>query len=195
MNFLSHIYLSDDDDLVRIGNFMADSIKGKSYLDYHPKIQSGILLHREIDSFTDSHPVFRQSKHRLHEDFGHYSGVLIDLYYDHFLAKHFEKYHSESLNVFVQKFYLSLNTNFELLTPKIQNMMPYMISQNWLESYKTFDGIETIMIQMDYRTQNKSNMRFGIKNLKSHYLLFEEEFFIFFEAIQTHINQFKNQIK
>jgi acyl carrier protein phosphodiesterase len=74
-------------------------------------------------------------------------------------------------------------------------MMPYMISQNWLESYETLDGIETIMIQMDYRTQNKSNMRFGIKNLKSHYLLFEEEFFIFFEAIQTHINQFKNQIK
>lgn len=194
MNFLSHIFLSDDDDLVRIGNFMADGIKGKSYLTYHPKIQRGVLLHREIDSFTDNHPIFRQSKHRLHEDFGHYSGVLIDLYYDHFLAKHFEKYHSESLNNFVQKFYDSLKINFELLTPKIQNLMHYMISQNWLENYQSLEGIETIMIQMDYRTQNQSKMRFGINNLKRDYQLFEEEFFEFFDTIQNHINQFKSKL-
>lgn len=194
MNFLSHIFLSDDDDLVRIGNFMADSIKGKSYLEMHPKIQRGVLLHREIDSFTDNHPVFRQSKHRLHEDFGHYSGVLIDLYYDHFLAKHFQKYHHETLHDFVQKFYKSLKANFELLTPKIQNLMNYMISQNWLENYQTLEGIETIMIQMDYRTQNQSKMRFGIKNLRKDYQLYEADFFEFFDIIQKHINQFKSQL-
>ncbi len=194
MNFLAHIFLSDDDDLVRIGNFMADTIKGKSYLDFHPKIQRGVLLHREIDTFTDSHLIFRQSKHRLHADFGHYSGVLIDLYYDHFLAKNFDKWSDQPLKVFVQKFYLSLNTNFELLTPKIQNMMPYMISHNWLESYQTLAGIEKIMIQMDYRTQNQSKMRFGINNLKADYQLFEEEFYEFFELIQNHIDHFKSHL-
>jgi len=172
---------------------MADSIKGKTYLDMHPKIQRGVLLHREIDSFTDNHPIFRKSKHRLHQDFGHYSGVLVDLYYDHFLAKNFNQFSAESLNVFVQKFYLSLKTNFELLTPKIQNLMHYMISQNWLENYQTLEGIETIMIQMDYRTQNQSNMRFGIKNLRKDYPLYENEFFEFFQIIQDHLKQFKPQ--
>lgn len=195
MNFLAHIFLSDDDDLVRIGNFMADTIKGKQYLNMHLSIQKGVLIHREIDSFTDNHPIFRQSKHRLHKDFGHYSGVLVDLYYDHFLAKNFEKYHEESLQKFVQKFYLSLKTYFELLTERTQNLVHYMISQDWLGSYATLDGMEKIMIQMDYRTQNQSNMRYGIKNLKSDYHLFETEFFIFFEDIEIHIQRFKSELK
>lgn len=194
MNFLAHIFLSDDDELVRIGNFMADSIKGKSYLDLNPKIQRGVLLHREIDTFTDNHAVFRQSKHRLHEDFGHYSGVLIDLYYDHFLAKHFEKYHATPLLDFVHNFYYSLKKHFELLTPKVQNLTHYMIAQDWLGSYATLNGIEKIMIQMDYRTQNKSKMRFGINNLKRDYLLFEDEFFEFFEEIIKHVEGFKRHL-
>ena len=79
MNFLAHIYLSGDDDLIKIGNFMADGIRGLDYLDYPPKVQKGILLHRAIDTFTDAHPIFRKSKHRLHEKYGHYSGVIIDI--------------------------------------------------------------------------------------------------------------------
>jgi acyl carrier protein phosphodiesterase len=77
MNFLAHIYLSGNNDLLKIGNFMADSIRGNSYLAYPNEVQKGILLHRYIDTFTDAHPIYRKSKHRLHEKYGHYSGVIL----------------------------------------------------------------------------------------------------------------------
>ena len=84
MNFLAHIYLSGDNDLLKIGNFMADSVHGKRYLDYTDDLQKGILLHRFIDTFTDAHPIYRQSRRRLYEKYGHYAGVIMDFVYDHF---------------------------------------------------------------------------------------------------------------
>ena len=85
MNYLAHVYLSGANDLIKVGNFMADSVKGSQYLNYEKELQHGILLHRHIDSYTDAHPIYRQSKHRLHEKYGHYSGVIMDILYDHFL--------------------------------------------------------------------------------------------------------------
>ena len=84
MNFLAHLYLSGDDDFVKIGNFMADGIRGKDYQNYPERIQLGVLLHRAIDTYTDNHTIFRQGKHRLHEKYGHYSGVIMDILYDYF---------------------------------------------------------------------------------------------------------------
>ena len=132
MNFLAHIYLSGDNDFIKIGNFMADSIKGDNYNNYPEYIRKGILLHRSIDSFTDLHPVFRKSKHRLHDRYGHYSGVIMDIFYDHFLAKNWQDYHATRLPVYVEDFYLLLKYNFELLPKRVQNFYPYMVSDNWL---------------------------------------------------------------
>ena len=92
MNFRAHIYLSGENEPLKIGNFIADSIRGNSYLDYPEDLKNGILLHRYIDTFTDAHPIYRKSKHRLHEKYGHYSGVIMDIVYDHFLAKNWNKY-------------------------------------------------------------------------------------------------------
>ncbi len=183
MNFLAHIYLSGTNDLIKIGNFMADGIRGKEYLNFHNDVKNGILLHRNIDTFTDAHPIFRKSKHRLHENYGHYSGVIIDIFYDHFLAKNWSTYSNESLTDFVTNFYTLLENNFEILTQKTQEMLPYMIKFNWLESYQTLDGIEKILIQMDSRTKNQSKMRFSIIELKQYYADFESEFFLFFEQM------------
>ena len=105
MNYLAHVYLSGTNDLIKIGNFMADSIKGNQYLNYEKEFQYGILLHRHIDSFTDSHPIYRQSKHRLHEKYGHYSGVIMDILYDHFLAKNWATYSRGKLEDFAVDFY------------------------------------------------------------------------------------------
>ena len=87
MNYLAHVYLSGSDQNIMIGNFIADSIKGSKYLEYPIAIQKGILLHRKIDSFTDHHPSFRNSTKKLHQRYGHYSGIIVDIFYDHFLAK------------------------------------------------------------------------------------------------------------
>jgi len=180
MNFLAHIYLSGDNDLVKIGNFMADSIRGHSYNDYPTEIRKGILLHRSIDSFTDMHPVYRQSKHRLHEKYGHYSGVIMDIFYDHFLAKNWDNYSDVKLEDYAQTFYKLLQDNYDLLTEKAQGMLPYMLGRNWLVSYASIAGLEMIMFQMDHRTKNRVDMHESIVELQQFYTEFETEFFIFF---------------
>jgi len=184
MNFLAHIYLSGDNELLAIGNFMADGIRGHQYLDFHPEIQKGVILHRTIDSFTDAHPIYRQSKHRLHEKYGHYSGVIMDIVYDHYLAKNWKKYHTAELNIYAEKFYKSLEKHYDLLTDKTKNMMPYMIERDWLTSYATLGGLEMILFQMDYRTQHRANMQEAIVEIQEFYTEFEEEFTLFFEELR-----------
>ena len=189
MNFLAHIYLSDDNDLVKIGNFMADGIRGNDYENFPVDIQKGIILHRAIDTFTDAHPVFRRSKHRLHEEYGHYSGVIIDVFYDHFLSKNWTQYSDVPLEEFVEHFYQVLQDNYDLLTPKTQKLLPYMMAQNWLVSYRTVEGIERILTQMDFRTKNKSKMQYSVKELQEFYPEFETEFTTFFEELRSFAKQ------
>ena len=189
MNFLAHIYLSGDNDLLKIGNFMADSIRGNSYENYPDEIKKGVLLHRSIDSFTDMHPVYRQSKHRLHEKYGHYSGVIMDIFYDHFLAKNWANYSDKKLEVYADEFYQLLRDNYDLLTDKIQGMMPYMIARNWLVSYASISGLEMILFQMDHRTKNRVAMHEAIVELQEFYLEFETEFTQFFIELQEHCQQ------
>jgi len=183
MNFLAHIFLSGDNDFVKIGNFMADSIRGSRYLDYSPEIQKGVLLHRHIDSFTDAHSIYRRSKHRLHEKYGHYSGVIMDIAYDHFLAKNWSKYSNEKLEDYAADFYQLMQDNYEILTERVKGMLPYMIGRNWLVSYATIAGLEMILFQMDYRTKHRAHMQEAIVEIQDFYTEFESEFFQFFEAL------------
>jgi acyl carrier protein phosphodiesterase len=183
MNFLAHIYLSGDNDLIKIGNFMADGIRGKHFESYPLEIQKGIILHRAIDTFTDANPIFRQSTKKLHENYHHYAGVIVDVFYDHFLAKNWTKYSDEKLDDFVERFYQSLQDNTDLLSERTKGMMPYMIKQNWLVSYQTIEGINQILTQMDYRTKNESKMRFATNELSEFYSEFETEFTDFFKEL------------
>ncbi|WP_288983681.1 acyl carrier protein phosphodiesterase [uncultured Flavobacterium sp.] len=183
MNYLAHIYLSGTNDLLKIGNFMADSIKGHDYEKFDAAIKKGILLHRHIDSFTDMHPVYRQSKHRLHEKYGHYSGVIMDILYDHFLAKNWSKFSDEKLEDYANNFYQLLQDNYEILTERIKGMMPYMIARNWFVSYATIAGLEMILFQMDYKTKHRANMQEAVVELQEFYTEFESEFFIFFQEL------------
>ena len=183
MNYLAHIYLSGTNDLLKIGNFMADSIKGHDYEKFDSEIKKGILLHRHIDSFTDMHPIYRQSKHRLHEKYGHYSGVIMDILYDHFLAKNWSKFSDEKLEDYANDFYQLLQDNYDILTERIKGMMPYMIARNWFVSYATIAGLEMILFQMDYKTKHRANMQEAIVELQDFYTEFESEFFLFFEEL------------
>lgn len=189
MNFLAHIYLSGENDLLKIGNFMADSIRGNQYLTYPNEIQKGVLLHRHIDSFTDFHPIYRKSKHRLHEKYGHYSGVIMDIMYDHFLAKNWNTFSEIPLEKYAASFYELLQKEESLLTERTKNMIPYMIAQNWLVSYASLEGLETILFQMDYRTKNRVNMPEAMKELKQFETEFESEFFAFFDELQLSCQQ------
>lgn len=183
MNYLAHVYLSGSSDLLKIGNFMADSIKGNNYEKFDTEIKKGILFHRHIDSFTDAHPIYRKSKHRLHQKYGHYSGVIMDILYDHFLAKNWNKFSNEKLDDYATDFYQLLQDNYDILTERIKSMMPYMIARNWFVSYATIAGIEMILFQMDYKTKHRVNMQEAIVELHEFYEEFETEFFQFFEEL------------
>ena len=194
MNYLAHIYLSGTNDLLKIGNFMADSIKGHDYEKFDSEIKKGILLHRHIDSFTDMHPIYRQSKHRLHEKYGHYSGVIMDILYDHFLAKNWSKFSDEKLEDYANDFYQLLQDNYEILTERIKGMMPYMIARNWFVSYASIAGLEMILFQMDYKTKHRANMQEAIVELQDFYTEFEAEFFLFFEELKSSCQQKINEL-
>ncbi len=183
MNFLAHIYLSGDNNLITIGNFIADGIKGKDYKAFSPQVQTGILLHRHIDTYTDAHKTVRLSTKRLHKKYGHYSGVIVDILYDHFLAKNWSNYSDIPLNEYVDNFYDSLEEHYDILPLRIQKMMPYMIADNWLLSYASINGITRVLEGMNRRTKNKSSMNEAIIELETFYEEFENEFTSFFNEL------------
>ncbi len=183
MNYLAHIYLSGDNDLVTIGNFIADGIKGKRYKKFSKDIQIGILLHRHIDTYTDAHKTVRLSTKRLHEKYSHYSGVIVDILYDHFLAKNWASYSDKPLDKYIEKFYDSLEINYDLLPLRIQKMMPYMLADNWLLSYASIDGISRVLDGVNRRTKNRSSMNEAVVELEEFYTEFENEFSDFFDEL------------
>jgi acyl carrier protein phosphodiesterase len=185
MNYLAHLILSGDCENIKIGNFIADGIKGKKYKLFPQKIQIGILLHRQIDWFTDNHDLVKQSKRRLSKKYGHYKGVIIDIFYDHFLAKNWNFYSDIPLEAFSKQFYLSLENNFETLPERIQYMYPFMKKQDWLTSYSKKEGIEKVLIGMNKRTKGVSKMNLAIHDLNEHYYFFEEDFLIFFKKLRN----------
>lgn len=187
MNFLAHIFLSGDDELLKIGNFMADGVRGKKYEEFPLPIQRGILLHRFIDTYTDAHTIFKQSTQRLHANYHHYSGVIVDMFYDHFLAKNWSFYHDVPLEVYAANFYELLENHFDILTPRVQNMLPYMKKNNWLYNYQSIEGLQLILTQMDNRTQNQSKMKEATNELTQYYNEFENEFTLFFKDLQHQV--------
>lgn len=189
MNFLAHIYLSANNDLLKIGNFIADSIRGKQYLKYPLEIQKGIILHRHIDTFTDSHPIVKMSKKRLYENYGHYASVIVDILYDHFLAKNWMTYSQVPLEIYVEDFYDLLEDHFELLPIQVQKMMPFMTQDNWLLSYASIEGITKVLEGMDRRTKNRSKMNLAVVELQEFYPDFEKEFTLFFHDLILFVHQ------
>jgi acyl carrier protein phosphodiesterase len=185
MNYLAHIYLSGDDERIKIGNFIADGIKGNKYKSYPKNIQLGILLHRKIDWFSDNDDIVKRSKRRLDKRYGHYKGVIIDIFYDHYLAKNWKNYSDVPLKEYTHEFYTILQDNIELLPERIQYLMKYMINDDWLSNYANLNGIERVLIGMNRRTKEVSKMDLAIHDLETKYEEFEEDFELFFNRLSN----------
>jgi len=183
MNFLAHIFLSNNQENILIGNFIADAIKGNQYKKYQIEIQRGILLHRAIDSFTDQHRLVKISKRRLHERYGHYDGVIIDIFYDHFLAKNWLNYSKVPLIEYAENVYTILKKHSTSFPDKIQKTLTSMINYNWLVNYASLEGIEQVLIGMNKRTKEISKMNLAIEDLKINYAKFENDFIPFFDEL------------
>ena len=189
MNYLAHLYLSGGDTEVMIGNFIADHIRGNQFKRYSQGIQRGIRLHREIDTYTDAHPITRRSKRRLDKKYGLYAGVIIDLFYDHFLAKNWDDYSAIPLDVYVASVYALLGSNLENLPEKTQHLLPLMVEYNWLYNYQFIKGMQRVFNGMNRRTNNKSQMHLATYDLQEYYLTFETDFKEFFQQLIAFTDQ------
>jgi acyl carrier protein phosphodiesterase len=186
MNFLAHLYLSKHAEELMIGNFIADAVKGKNFEAYTPGVIQGIKMHREIDAFTDAHHITKISATRLMPRYRKYAGVIVDVFYDHFLAINWEQYHHESLPIFADKVYQLMHQNINGLPPKSQYLLPYMIKHNWLLNYSKIEGIQRTLTGMASRTSFVSNMQFATEELELYYQDFDQEFKLFFEEARNH---------
>jgi acyl carrier protein phosphodiesterase len=185
MNYLAHAYLSFGQEDVLVGNFIADFVKGKMLLNYPQAITEGILLHREIDRYTDSYPLVRAGQSYLRPKFRHYSTVITDIFFDYFLGKNWEKFSDQPLAEFIESTYLILEKNSEHFPERFSKMFYWMRRDNWLLHYATLEGIQKSLTGLSKRT------RFDSKMEVAHLALIEQEaeyeliFFAFFKDLET----------
>lgn len=185
MNFLAHLYLSENNTNIMIGNFIADHVRGNNFNHFNREIQQGIFLHREIDTFTDAHPIVRKSKRRLHKRYRHYDGVIIDIFYDYFLAKNWNSFSDIPLQLYTQAVYKLLKAKSGELPIKSQNFIKYMIEYDILYNYQFKDGIAKVLNGMNQRTKGKSQMNLAIEDLELLQEELEEDFTLFFKHLHA----------
>ncbi len=173
---------------------MGDFVKGNRYKDYPEMIAKGVVLHREIDRYTDTHPTVGQSKDRLRKKYRHYAGVITDMFYDHFLAKNFHDYHQQPIAAFCEQHYQNLEDFMNQMPERAQNMLPYMIRGNWLMNYGKLEGIHRALTGMSHRTRFDSKMDESIQDLVAHYEGFKSEFQSFFPELDQHISIFREDL-
>jgi acyl carrier protein phosphodiesterase len=193
MNFLAHLYLSGDDPEVMVGNFIGDFVKGGNLRGrFRPGIAAGIELHRAIDDFTDAHPVVDRSKQRLRPELRHYSPVVADMFYDHFLAANWNRYHSVPLPLYAAGVYRLLETYHDILPESVMAILPYMVGGNWLVSYAHIEGIQRALNGMAARTPYESGMETATDLLRAHYDSFKEDFTEFFPELTRFVEEYRS---
>ena len=192
MNFLAHAFLSGNDEDMLIGNFIADAVKGNHMERLRNGIQKGVLLHREIDAYTDQHPVFIRSKQRIDKEYGKFSGVIIDIYYDHFLAANWVEYSDKDLSEFALHVYRLMLQNYSLLPPRSKRILPYMVIHNWLVGYSRLPDLQWVFNGMSRRSQKyDSGMEGAVESLKRDYEAFGDDFREFFPDMIAHARTFR----
>lgn len=193
MNFLAHLFLAGSpaspayiDAL--LGQFIADSVPGKQLENYQPAVQSGIRLHRAIDTFTDQHPVVRRSTQRLRTaGYGKYAGVISDMFLDHFLARNFAEYSSEKLPDFARRVYALLNARQAEMPARVQQMLFYMAQHNWLLGYAETEGIGRALSGLSRRALPGSGMETAVAELERNYAAYEADFREYFPQLQVFV--------
>jgi acyl carrier protein phosphodiesterase len=187
MNYLAHAYLSGTDVDLLIGNFVADHVKGSAIQRFPEKVREGIILHRMIDSFTDTHPVVEECKAALRPRFRKYAPVITDLYFDHFLARDWKLFHHQELPVFAQGCYSHFRKNEQWLPERTVFMLGYMEKQDWLTAYATIDGIGMALKGMARRARFESGMEHAQEFLEENYELFDSGFKRYFPDLRNHV--------
>lgn len=183
MNYLAHAYLAGESDESLLGNLMGDFVKGRIE-GYPAEIARGIAAHRRIDTFTDSHPIVRESKRLISQERRRFAGIMLDLFYDHLLARYWHEYSVTSLDAFSARVYGILRANDAILPHPLRSMAPYMTRQDWLGSYRELKSIGGAIDGISSRLTRANSLRGGVEELAREYDALHEQFRRFFPELR-----------
>lgn len=193
MNYLAHLFLSDGTPASLIGNLLGDFVKGSAVNIYPEEIRNGIDLHRKVDNYTDSHAIVRSSKSLVCAQRRRFAGVLVDVFYDRFLAKNWLQYSEVPLPDFARLAYKVLQDNRDILPESFQRVMPHIIARDLLGSYQEIDGIDNALNRMSARIKRTNNLAGGVEDLTVNYQQLESDFRAFFPDLINYAATCKNQ--
>lgn len=180
MNYLAHLYLSGDNVDTRMGNFIGDYVKGRLLDRYPDGVRKGIHMHRAIDYYTDTHQATFNIRQLFRKGYGKYSGVVVDVFYDHFLAKYWESFSPYPLKGFTRKFYYQMILRYRELPRKVRGVLPLLIQTNRLYSYHTIAGMQDALEIMSRVTSLPDSTEFAIETLRDEYAYIRDQFADFF---------------
>jgi len=186
MNYLAHLLISPDDGLSRLGNIMADFMRDVDQDSLPEEVWEGIQFHRSVDGFTDSHEVVRELRKYFSPEKRRFSGIVLDVVFDHFLIKHWEKYSSENFNSFVDECYADLWQHRELMPPRMEMVVGWMIKRDWIRSYAELDHVGRALDGLAGRLKLKHDFHGSIEEVHEHYDIIEAGFLKFFPDLLAH---------
>ena len=179
MNFLGHLYFSNNDLELMQANLYGDFVKGKDYTNLPQKLQEGVTLHRKIDHYIDHHPDVVELVHLLQNDLPKVAAIAVDIFFDHLLAKNWSKFHSIDFESFVNNFYQSIDTSTNFYSEKFQFMLRKMQEDNWLLSYKDLEGLNLSCQGVSRRISFDNQLKNGLSVFLKHEVEIEKTFFIY----------------
>jgi acyl carrier protein phosphodiesterase len=198
MNYLAHLYLADGTDESLIGNLMADFVKGNAHLALPAGVRRGIRLHRRVDAFTDTHPVVQRSIARISPRWGWFSGIILDVYFDHLLTLDWGRYSAVPLRDFVDGVYAVLRRHLDLLPEPMREVVARMVSEDRLTSYARLDGIAQALARISDRLRKRSSrpdirLEEAMPDLAEHHEALRADFRDFFPELIRHVEQLRQE--
>ena len=196
MNWLAHVFLSENNIEHQLGNLLADPLKGRAWDEATPMFCHGLETHKYIDTFTDNHPLFRQSKSRL-KDRKYLKGVVIDIVYDHLLTIHWEKFSSKDFFLFTSDFRTQALHQIDGYPEKAQTIISRVVDIKLLSSYADLKGLGEGFKRIDRRLSDrvlKKESTFGYLPLVEKELVhIEKDFLAFFPELMEHVQTYVNE--
>lgn len=190
MNFLAHFFLGHPDEEHVVGNFLGDFVKGSDFNLYAPKISQGIVMHRMIDDFVDHHPAFLESKRMIFHRYRHYAGVVMDIYFDYFLAKNWKLFSDQPLDEFISGCYQTLERYQSNMPYAAQVALKHMKQGDWLSRYTNYEGLARTFMGMSKYIKRKTGMETAVEDLLLHEEAMNAHFLEFFPEMITKRDDF-----
>lgn len=194
MNYLAHLYLAEDSPKSILGNLLGDFLKGRGTDGYCEEIKKGIQLHKAVDIYTDSHAVVRESKRLISPVNRRYAGIIIDVFYDHFLAKNWLDYSSVSLPEFTSKVYGILQSYQAILPDSLKKALPNIITRNLLMSYTEISGVSFALQRLSVRLKRKNYLGMASEDLTANYEQLKFNFDCFFPELIDYVETLRSNI-